>query len=156
MMNNIYDFSEIQELRNKQNKLIFCYVAYLLCFIAAMGISFVAIQNNLLLTLVLAFILLFFILFSILFWKIKYGILDKYRSFLDDMETGKQDDYVGVFQSKTETEDDEVSFDTYVFLSAGKETGFLIHNQHKACFEKGKKYHVLHVGNYVYQWEIME
>ena len=156
MMNNIYDFSEISELRDKQNKLIFQYVIYAICFVLALALACIAIENNILLTAMFAFTLLIFIFFSILFWKVKYRILDDYRKFLDDMETGKQDDYVGVFSGKSSLGSDDEPFSTYTFLSLGKETGFMIHNQHSVCFEKGKKYHIQHVGKYVYQWEIID
>ena len=154
MMNKIYDFSEIGELRTRQNKLIFQYLIYAVCFVLVLILSCVVIENNVVLSLAFATLLFIFILYSVLFWKIKYGLLDEHRRFLDDMETGKQDDYVGVFCHKVEATDE--SFSTYVFLSSGRERRFLIHNQYPVCFEKGKNYHIVHIGKYVYQWEIID
>ena len=156
MMNNIYDLSEIQNLRINEHNLIFRYVIYIICFIVILGLLCITVENNLLLTVIFALILLSFILFSILFWKIKYGIINKYKSFLDDLETGKTDDYVGVYSGRVITEDEELSSIGYVFLSSGKEKTFLVLGQDAICFEEGKKYHLVHIGDYLYQWEILE
>ncbi len=155
MMNNVYDLSVILELRKKQNGLIVRYVIYLICFFAFIWILAVAIEDNLLLTVIFAFVLLFFIFFSILFWKIKYGIVNSYRSFLDDLETGKQDDYVGVYKGKTVTDCKDINFDGYIFLSSGKERVFLALSEGIIGFEEGKEYHLVHIGDYLYQWEIL-
>lgn len=156
MMNKIYDFSQIQEAREKQNKLIFSYIIYLICLVCAIALAWILVDNNLLFTIICALILLFFILFSIAFWKIKYGIIKEYRVFLDNMETGKREDYVGMFEGKIDAKSDEESFDTYVFVNSNKKTELLIYKQYSICFLKGKKYHIESVGNYVYQWEIID
>lgn len=156
MMNNIYDFSQIQTMRYRQNKLILSYILYTLCFAVALVLSCYLVKSNLLLTIIFALLLLFFILFSIVFWKIKYGILNEYKLFLDNMEMGNREDYVGVFTGKVTSQSDEEPFDTYLFVSSNKKTSFLIHNQHPVQFSEGKRYHIEHVGSYVYQWEIIE
>lgn len=156
MMNRIYDFSQIQEAREKQNKLILSYIVYLICLVGVIVLVGLLVDNNLSFTIICALILFIFILFSIAFWKIKYGILKEYRVFLDNMETGKREDYVGVFEEKIGVQSDEESFDTYVFINSNKKTELLIHKQYSICFLKGKKYHIESVGKYVYQWEIID
>ncbi|MBO5716282.1 MAG: hypothetical protein J6S23_07835 [Clostridia bacterium] len=155
-MNKIYDFCELDEIRARQNKLIVNYVIYVLCFVVAIALACICIKNNILLAAIFFILLLFFALFSIVFWKIKYGLLKKRRLFLDDMESGKREDYVGIFEEMLSSLSDEDDFDTCVFVASNKKTNFLIHKQNRTCFLKGKKYHLLHVGNYVYQWKIIE
>lgn len=156
MMNSIYDFTDIEKIRIRLQKLFFYYILYAMCFITAIILSVVLIKNNLLLTVIFAFLLLLFILFSICFWKIKYGILDKYRSFLDNLETGKRDDYLGVFKQKTDDKNDEGCFDIYIFNSSAGEKNFLVRKEHPICFEVGKKYHLTHVGKYLFEWKIVD
>lgn len=156
MMNRIYDFGEIQEIRLYQRKLVLNYALYTLCFIAAIILSCILIKNNLVLTVVFAIAILFFILFSICFWKIKYGILDSFVSFLDDLDTGKKDECIGVFEARADDLTDSESFDIYIFTSSQEKVQFLIHRQHKVCFDEGKKYHLTHVGKYLYGWESLD
>ena len=101
-------------------------------------------------------LLLAFILFSVVFWKIKYGILQEYKVFLDKLETGMREDYVGIFKRKIEKDDDDGQFVCYVFESKAKENSFLIHKKQGVSFYKGKNYHLECVGNYICQWEILE
>ena len=115
----------------------------------------ITIENNILLAAIFFVLLAFFILFSIVFWKIKYGILKKRESFLDNMESGKRGEYVGIFEESVVAQNNE-EFDVYVFSASNKKTDFLIHKQNRACLEKGKKYHLECVGDYVYGWEIIE
>ena len=154
-MNNLYDLAEISELQKKQNGLIARYVIYFICFLASAIMLTVLIEDNLLLTVILAFLLLFFILFSISFWKIKYGIISSYRSFLEDLETGKQEDYVGVYVGKSTADRSDLNLDEYIFLTSGKECAFRALSESAVAFEEGKEYHLLHIGEYLYQWEIL-
>ena len=154
-MNKIYDFNQIEETREKQKRLIWMYVAALIFFAVVVATICLLIENNLVLTVIFAFILFFFILFSILFWKIKCGILKKYRVFLDNLESGNREDFVGVFENKISGDEDDF-YDAYVFVSGNKKVNFLIHKQHSQCFADGKKYHIEHVGNYICQWKIIE
>lgn len=156
MMNNIYDFAQIQAIRYRQNKLIFSYVVYMLCFLGALALLCCLVENNILLTVILALLLFFFILFSIVFWKIKYGILNEHRLFLENMDTGNREDYVGVFAGKPASPSNDASFDAYSFVSSNKKTSFLIHNQYPVRFSEGKRYHIEHIGSYLCQWEMIE
>lgn len=153
MMNRIYDFSQIGDIRARQKKLIFSYALYSLCFIVSLIIFNIFIKNNLLLTLIFAVVLLTFILFSVCFFKIKYGILEKYRSFLDDLETGKAEEYIGVFEKKTGANEDEEWFDICDFSSTEGNKSFLVHKQTKIEFEEGRKYHLTYVGKYMLEWK---
>ena len=155
-MNKIYDFEQIEEIRAEQKKLIFRYVFFVLCFIVAVAISCIVVKNNILLTVIFAFLLLCLIIVSILLWKIKYGILNEYKKFLDNMETGKRTDYVGEFEGKIECSGEEESFDSYIFVYLGKKTSFYIHKQCEVDFAKGKKYHIECIGSYICQWEIID
>ncbi len=155
-MNNIYDFNEIYDAQEKQKKLIFQYVISAICFVVILVLACALIKNSALLTAIFSLVLLAFILFSVVFWKIKYGILQEYKVFLDNLETGKREDYVGIFKRKIEKDDDDEQFVGYVFASSTKETCFLIHKKQKMSFDEGKKYHVACVGNYICQWEILE
>ena len=155
-MNKIYDFNELEEIRARQNILIFQYVIYLLGFMITIAIACIFIKSNILLASIFFILLLFFALFSIVFWKIKYGILKKRKSFLDDMESGKREDYVGVFDEMLTSSGDEEDFDIYIFIASNKKTNLVIHKLNRACFLKGKKYHIEHVGACIYQWEIVE
>ena len=154
-MNNVYDLLEITELQKKQNGLIVRYIIYLICFFASVLLLLFAIEDNLLLTAIFAFVLLFFIFFSILFWKIKYGILNSYRSFLDDLETGKQDDYVGVYKRKVCIDCKGIGFDEYIFISSAKERAFRVLCECEIGFDEEKEYHLVYIGDYLYQWEIL-
>lgn len=155
-MNNIYDFNEIYEISSRQKKLIIEYVIFVICFLLALVLACIYLDNNILLTVVFAGALLTFILFSIVFWKVKYGILKEYKSFLDMLETGKSDSFVGIFERKFEESDDEEAFEKYVFISSNKKSEFLIHKLHRIDFIEGQKYHIECVGRYICQWEIVE
>ena len=154
-MNKIYDFNQIEETRGKQKTLILAYIAASIFLIAVVAAIWILIENNVVLTFVFALVLFSFILFSIVFWKIKYGILKKYCTFLDNLESGNREDYVGVFYKNTVDDNDDF-YDTYVFVSGNDKVNFLIHKQHSQAFTEGKKYHIEHVGNYICQWEIIE
>lgn len=156
MKNNIYDFNEIQAVRLKEKSLIWQYAIYLLCFIAFLMLCITFIKNLVFLTFIFAISLLFFILFSIVFWKIKYGILEKYRVFLDSLEMGKRSEYVCIFKNKLENLNENEDFDNYVFAFSSKQMNFLIHRQHSVNFIEGKKYYLECVGSYICQWEIVE
>ena len=82
MMNKIYDFGIIPKISAQQKRLVYSYIWFVILFAAALAIACVSIKSNLLLTIIFAVFLLCFILGSILFWKIKYGILKKYKVFL--------------------------------------------------------------------------
>ena len=155
-MNNIYDFNEIYEAQEKQKKLIFQYVILAICFVVIPLLACAFIKSNALLTAIFSLILLAFILFSVVFWKIKYGILQEYKVFLDKLETGMREDYVGIFKRKIEKDDDDGQFVCYVFESKAKENSFLIHKKQGVSFSDGKNYHLECVGNYICQWEILE
>lgn len=154
-MNKVYGFDQIEKIQVMQRKLIFQYIAYLLVFVFVIALLCVFLSNNILLTLIFFVLASGFILYSILFWKIKYGILQRHKTFLDNLESGKRDDYVGVFKCKTISNSDE-EFNAYVFSSNGKTMSFLVHNQYPICFSKEKKYHIECIGKYIYQWEIIE
>ena len=156
MMNSIYDFYHIQEARARQNKLILSYVIYAVCFICLIALGLLFVDNSALLSILFALLLLAFILFSVAFWKIKYGILNKYRLFLDNMESGKKDEYIGVFKEKIRAADDKEQFDRYVFEVSSKEIEFLVYKQYSCDLSVGGKYHFESVGNYVYQWETVD
>jgi len=153
-MNKIYDFGQIAAIRIAQRRLIWRYAAYLLVFAAAVVLLCACIGNHVLLTLVFFALVSGFVLYSIVFWKIKYGILQKHRTFLDNLESGKRDDYVGVFEEKACASSDEL-FDTYVFSANGKRTVLLIHRQYPVCFFKEKTYHIERIGNYIDRWEMI-
>jgi hypothetical protein len=155
-MNKIYDFVEIEKIRSMMGKLIFKYVMFAICFVATITFACLLIKNNLLLTLIFAFLLLIFILASVLFWKIKYGILKSHRAFLENMELGKNDNFVGDFVKCEKNENEDDPFDAYIFASNGVRVKFLIHNKYAVCFTEGKRYHIEHIGNYVNQWEIID
>jgi hypothetical protein len=67
MMNNIYDFTEIETIRHRQKKLVCLYVIYTLCFFIAEAIVCLAVENNILLTVIFAVYLLF-MLFRGIVW----------------------------------------------------------------------------------------
>ena len=152
MMNKIYDFDVIREISTQQKKLIYSYIWYTILFVVALIIACVSINSNVLLTVVFAVLLLCFIFGSILFWKIKYGIFKEHKIFLDNIETGNKEDFVGEFSERL-TAADEDTFDVYIFDFASKKVSFLVHRQYSFDLIKGKKYHIEHVGNYIYQWE---
>lgn len=153
MMNNIYDTGESEVIGKRQKRLIISYVLSAIVFLSIILLSCLGIENNILLTAVFALLLLAFLLFSVLFWKIKYGILRDYSRFLENMEIGKRDDYVGSFAEKLTARNDGESFDSYVFLSSGKKTSFLIHKSRAVDFSQGENYHLEHIGGYLYRWE---
>ena len=155
-MNKIYDFSQIDRVRKQINALIVKYVIFVLICLVSIAIACAVIDNNVLLTAVFALVVLCLALGSILLWKIKYGILKGFLAFLDGMETGNIEDFVGTFDQKISSLSDSEPFDTYVFEDASGEKKFLIHKQHKQSFIKGRKYHVLYVGNYLSQWESLD
>ena len=154
-MNKIYNFSEIPKIRRSQNKLIFRYIIYAICFFAAIAICCLTVKNNIILTLIFAILSFIFILFSVCFWKIKYGVLREYGLFLDNMEMGNTSELICMYEGKTETAGDE-SFDSYIFTSSGESLVFLVHNQHSVAFKIGSKYRLLHVGKYLIEWEEAE
>ena len=156
MMNKIYDFELVEELRKKQSKLILNYVIFVICFLVALLLTFALIDSNLLLTILFALLTFSFSLFSIVFWKVKYGILKEYSAFLDNIETGKREDFVGIFARKENADSHLGCFDTYVFTYLDKETAFFARIEHSVEFSVGGKYHLEHVGNYVYQWEVID
>lgn len=155
-MNKIYDFCEIEKICAREKKLIFRYIVYLLCAVVAIAIAYIYIENNILLSAIFFILLFFFVLFSIVFWKIKYGFLKKRRMFLDSIESGKNEDFVGIFEESLLSSSDEDDFDVYVFMTSNKKTNLLIHKQNRAHFLEGKKYHLLCVGNYICQWESID
>ena len=155
-MNKIYDFCEIEEIRAREKKLIFRYVVYVICVAVAIALTCIFIKNNILLSAIFFILLFFFVLFSIVFWKIKYGFLKKRRIFLDSIESGKNEDFVGIFEESLLSSSDEDDFDVYVFIASNTKTNLLIHKQNRAHFLKGKKYHLLCVGNYICQWESLD
>ena len=155
-MNKIYDFCEIEEIRAREKKLIFRYIIYVLCAAVAIALTCIFIKNNIFLSTIFFILLFFFVLFSIVFWKIKYGFLKKRRIFLDSVESGKGEDFVGIFEKILLSSSDEDNFDVYVFMTSNQKTNLLIHKQNRAHFLEGEKYHLLCVGNYVYQWEIID
>ena len=155
MMNKIYNFNEIEEIRTRKKKLVFEYLLCVLIFLVALILIYTTVKNNILLAIVFFVLLSFFILFSIVFWKIKYGILKARELFLDNMESGRREDYVGIFEESIAAENDE-EFCVYVFSSTNKKTDLLIHKHNRTCFEKGKKYHLECIGDYVFGWEIIE
>ena len=152
MMSKIYDFGIIPKISAQQKRLVYSYIGFVILFAAALAIACVSIKSNLLLTIIFAVFLLCFILGSILFWKIKYGILKKYKMFLDNIETGNKEDFVGEFSERLAVVDDD-ECEVYIFESMSKKTGFLVHKQHSMDLIKGKRYHLECVGNYMYQWE---
>ena len=155
-MNKIYDFGEIEETRAREKKLIFRYIVYVICVVFAIALAYTYIENNTLLSAIFFILLFFFVLFSIVFWKIKYGFLKKRRIFLDSIESGKGEDFVGIFEESLLSSSDEGDFDVYVFIASSKKTNLLIHKQNRTHFIVGKKYHLLCVGDYIYQWEIID
>ena len=154
MMNKIYNFDELEEIRTRKKKLIFEYLLCVLIFLVALALIYITIKNNILLAVLFFVFLSFFILFSIVFWKIKYGILKTRGMFLDNMESGRREDYVGIFEESIAAENDE-EFCVYVFSSSNKKRDLLIHKHNCTCFEKGKKYHLECIGDYVFGWEII-
>ena len=152
-MNRVYDFEQIYTVKEAEKELIIRYILYLLCFVAAVLIACITLENNLLLTVIFAVLLLLFILFSIIFWKIRFGILKEYESFLDKLESGKHEDYVGTFIGEINSFDEY--FDCYVFISSDKESSFLIRKVNRVELKKNKKYHIEHIGKYICQWEII-
>ena len=155
-MNKIYDFDEIERIQQRQKKVFFTYALYALSFVAIVVLACLFVENNLLLTLIFALLLSFFILFSVAYWKIKYGILNRYRLFLDNLETGNREDLVCEFVGKEMEEEEDQMLDKYIFTSSGKSKEFLIHRNHSVCFIEGKEYHIEYIGDYVYRWEIIE
>lgn len=152
MRNNIYDFSEIGAIRLRQNRLILCYVLYALCFIAAIALCCILIENNLLLTTVFALLSLLFILFSVCFFKIKYGILKNYRAFLEDFETGHREELFGRLENIISASDDEW-FDTYVFSSHEDKRELLVHKSAGISLDEGCEYRLIYIGKYLLEWE---
>ena len=155
-MNKLYDFNHIQEAREKQKGLIIAYAFYVICFIGIIIPILLFVENNALISVIFALLLFAFILFSVAFWTIKYGILNRYKLFLDNMETGKRDEYIGIFKEKISAADDKDQFDIYVFEISNKKTKFLIYKQCSPELSVGRKYHFESVGNYVYQWKIID
>ncbi len=151
MMNNIYDSKDFQEINASQKRLVIKYVLFLILFIIVLTISCFTIKNNILLTVIFASLLFVVIFSSIVFWKVKYGILNKHKAFIDDMEMGVKNDYVGYFEKKELSEEED--FDSYIFNSSNKKTGFMIHSLYSVDFTEGERYHIEHVGNYIYRWE---
>ena len=155
-MNKIYDFDEIERIQQRQKKIFFTYALYALSFVAVVVLACLFVENNVLLTLIFALLLSFFILFSVAYWKIKYGILNRYRLFLDNLETGNREDLVCKFVGKEMAEEEDQMLDKYIFTSSGKSKEFLIHRNHSVRFIEGKKYHIEYIGDYVYRWETIE
>ena len=106
-MNKIYNFDELEEIRTRKKKLIFEYLLCVLIFLVALILICVIINNNVLLAVIFFVLMSFFILFSIVFWKIKYGILKTRGMFLDNMESGRREDYVGIFEESIKAKCDE-------------------------------------------------
>lgn len=154
-MNKIYDFNEIEKLSRRQRGLVIQYILYSVCFVLAVSLLCILIENNILLSLFFAVLLFSFILFSFVFWKTKYSILNEYKRFLDNLDTGRKEDYTGEFMGKSISLDNG-SFDSYTFIHASKKTELLIHKGHKAELSVGEKYHVECVGKYIYSWERSE
>ena len=100
MMNKIYDFYDIQEARSRQNKLILSYIICVVCFVCLVVLTLLFVDNNALISIFFALLLFVFVLFSVAFWRIKYGILNKYRIFLDNIESGKREEFIGIFKEK--------------------------------------------------------
>ena len=153
-MNYIYKTNEIEKLSEKQKRLVIKYVLFVIGFIIVLTFSCFTVKNNILLTAIFASILLVVIFSSIVFWKVKYGILNKHKAFIDDMEMGVKNDYSGHFEKKESSDSED--FDSYIFNSSNKKTSFLIHRHYSIDFIEGEKYHVEHVGNYIYRWEIIK
>ena len=153
MMNKIYDFYDIQEARSRQNKLILSYIIYVVCFVCLVVLTLLFVDNNASISIFFALLLFVFVLFSVAFWRIKYGILNKYRIFLDNMESGKREEFIGIFKEKICASDDKEQFDRYIFEISNKRTEFLVYRQCSLELSVGRKYHFESVGNYVYQWE---
>ena len=153
MMNDIYGRGEPEVIGRRQKRLIIYYAIFAVLFVSLILLLCLGIENNVLLTAAFALLSLAFLLFSIVFWKIKYGILREYSRFLENLEIGKRDDYVGSFVEKQAVTDEGDSFDSYVFLSSGKITSFLIHKGHPVDFSHGECYHLEHIGGYLYRWE---
>ena len=156
MMNRIYGFNEAEEIILRQKKLIGYYILLVLCFVFAILVSCFAIKNNILLTVVFATLLLSFMLFSICFWKIKYGILEKYKSHLENLETGKREEFRGTFVKILDDTEMGEDFNVYVFASSTEEMEFLVHKQKKICFDVGKSYCITHIGKYLFEWGNIE
>lgn len=156
MMNNIYDFTELDKIREQQRGLIRQYVIYSICFIALIALLFAVIENNMLLCIAFALLLIAYLLFSLLFWKIKYGILRMYAQFLDNMETGRGEDYIGVFEEKMSCADEDIPFEKYVFIRFGKRSEFLVSKNASITLEIGKEYHIEHIGKYINRWEFID
>lgn len=153
MMNKVYDFSELEKIRIRQRKLILCYAISVVCFLSAIFVFCTFINNNVILTTVFAVTLLVFILFSICFFKISYSIPETYRSFLDDLDTGRKEECVGVFEKKTDAIDNGEWFDYYIFSSSEGEVSFLALKQSSVSFVEGEKYLISYVGKYLYEWK---
>ena len=156
MMNKLYDFYHIQETREKQKELTIAYAFYVICFIGIIVPILIFVEDNALISVIFALLLFGFILFSVAFWRIKYGVLNRYKLFLENMEMGKRDEYIGAFKEKICATDDKDQFDIYVFEISNKRTKFLIYKQCSLEFLVDRKYHFESVGNYVYQWEIID
>lgn len=153
MMNNIYNFNDIEKIRSRQKRLVVGYALAVLCFIGVLALAFFILKNNIVLTVVFALLLFFFILSSIVFWKVKYVILSEHKTFLDNIETGIKSDYIGSFVGMDTDKLSEEPFDSYIFVSTNKSTSFLVYNQYSPKFIKGEKYHIEYVGSYLYRWE---
>ena len=156
MMNKIYDFEQIDKIRAEQKKLIFHFVLYAVGFIVLTIFACLLIKSNILLTLIFALALLAFVLYSIVFWKVKYGILREYKTFLDNLETGRREDNVGVFEGLGESRPNDEDFIKYIFVSSNTKKCLLTDDFHKIDFVKGKKYHLECVGEYIVQWKMIE
>ena len=152
MMNNIYDFDSVYEIKARQRRLILLIGALFLCFIAITALFCNLIESNILLTVIFGLLLLAFLVSSTLICKISYRYLSDYASFLDNMETGSREDIAGEFVKKEDAEGDK-PFDKYIFLSSGKTEELMIRKENPVGFIKGESYRLECVGYSIYGWE---
>ncbi len=153
MMNKIYDFDLIYLLKARQKRVIFSILLLFLGFLGLTAIFCAVIENNILLTAIFALLLSAFLIFSVLIYKIKYLGLSELAAFLDNMETGSREEYMGIFKEKTCVEGEDEHFDKYSFVFSDGERELLVHKTHSQELSKGEKYRLECVGSYLYQWE---
>jgi hypothetical protein len=151
MMNKVYDFENIDKIRERTGRLILRYIVIAVGFFMLVALDFVLVENNLLLTLIFAVLMLLFILFSLVYFRVSVGILREYRIFLEKLEMGRQSDFVGVFEGVNFSESND-KYECYVFSSER----FFVRRETPIMFSQGEKYHLEHIGKYIYRWEITE
>lgn len=103
-MIEIYDFSVKNKLRHQLTAMTVKYCLAVVCWAFLCVLSVLALSRVLWLAVTLAGIVtLAFLLWSVIFWNITYGRTRRYWRFLDNVETGRRQNIVAVFQGCGDT-----------------------------------------------------